>query len=213
MLCRLTSRDGSRLADLEQVADVAAAVAGAHRRSRTSASSGSSLQACVAFLMCSLPARGQRRAVAADPGLHDAVELVDAERDGLDQAGRIADAHQVARTVGRQVRPAPRRAPAASPLASPRPTEPADAVAVEVELDRALRASARSASSMPPCTMPNSAWSSRCVGARARVRPRRGALDRQADHVGRRRQRRAHVEHHLDVGAEQLLRGDGRPRA
>ena len=26
---------------------------------------------------------------------------------------------------------------------------------------------------------------------------------------GGRRQRRAHVEHHLDVGAEQLLRGDG----
>ena len=43
--------------------------------------------------------------------------------------------------------------------------------------------------------------------------PRRGALDGEADHVGRARQRRAHVEHHLDVGAEQLLRRDGRLRA
>ena len=35
------------------------------------------------------------------------------------------------------------------------------------------------------------------------------SLDRGAHDLGRRRQRRAHVEHHLDVGAEGLLGGDG----
>ena len=129
--------------------------------------------------------------------------------DRFDQRRRVADAHQVPRPVGRQVGEGggQRRQHLGPGLAD---AEPADAVAVEVELGRSPAPTRRAARRpMPPWTMPNSAWSSRRWAARAWLGPRRRALDRQPDHVWRRRQRRADVEHHLDVGAEQLLHADG----
>ncbi len=58
--------------------------------------------------------------------------------------------------------------------------------------------------------MPNRHWSSTPgVGRPGPGRPRRGALDRGSDDPGLGGQRRAHVQHHLDVGAEGLLDGDG----
>ena len=102
-LCRLTQPRRGRLADCEQVPEVAAAVAGAHRAAARRRRAGSSSSAWRAALTCSLAGAGQRRAVAAEAGLQDAVELVDAEGDRLDQRRRVADAHQVARAVGGQV--------------------------------------------------------------------------------------------------------------
>ena len=55
--------------------------------------------------------------------------------------------------------------------------------------------------------MPNSDWPVAAVGGPGPRGPRRGALDGERDDLGRAGQRRADVEHHLDVGAEQLLRG------
>ena len=177
----------------------------ARRRRSARRSSANSLR-----LTFSLPGAGERRAVAPEPGLHDAVELVDAEGDRLDHRRRVADAHQVARPIGGQVRRARQRAPAASRRASPRPT----ARRCRSRRSRARPCAGRSrpacASLVPPCTMPNSAWSVAVVGGPGPGGPRRGALDGERDDLGRARQRRAHVEHHLDVGAEQLLGRDRR---
>ena len=48
-----------------------------------------------------LSGAGEGGAVPPEASLHHAVELVDPERDRFDQRGGVADAHQVAGTVGR----------------------------------------------------------------------------------------------------------------
>ena len=48
------------------------------------------------------------------------------------------------------------------------------------------------------------------VGTAGALGPGRGPVDGEPDDLLRARQRRADVEHHLDVGAEQLLCGDRR---
>ena len=103
--------------------------------------------------------------------------MVDAEGDRLDERRRVADAHQVAGPVGGQLgdRGGQRRA------ASRRGSRPPTARRCRSRRSRARRCARRSrrrrAASMPPWTMPNSAWSSRRWAARARAGPRRGALD------------------------------------
>ena len=117
--------------------------------------------------------------MAAEPGRQHAVEQVDAEGDGLDERRRVADAHQVARAVGRQVgeRGGEGRQHLGPGLAH---RQAADAVAVEVELDRAPR---RSRPAAPRRCRPG-----RCRtapgrrgrwAARARSAHAGGALDRQ----------------------------------
>ena len=203
---------GGRLADGEQVAEVAPAVAGAHGAGAVARRAGSSSPPWRAALTCSRPAP-----VSAVPWRPRRVCITQSNwstpsGDGLDERRRVADAHQVARAVGGQVRRWSRRAPAASRRASRRPT----ARRCRSRRSRARRCAGRSPprsdSSVPPWTMPNSDWSSRRWAARARAGPRRGALDGELDDAGRARQRRAHVEHHLDVGAEQLLGGHRRLR-
>ncbi len=129
---------GRRLADLEQVAEVAARVPLAHlaRACR--------VDRLVALgvadrLHLDLAGRRERRAVAAEPRLHHAIELIDAEADGLDEPRRVADPHQVPRAVGRQV--VERRGEGRDHLvACLADRETADPVAVEVEVGRAPRA-------------------------------------------------------------------------
>ena len=212
-LCRLQQARRRRLTDREQVAQVAAAVPGAHRRTRTPDRPARPRRRSGPPRSCSAPGAGQRRAVATEPGRQDAVELVDAEGDGLDERRRVADAHQVARAIGRQLGESPRRAPGSISSRRLPHREPADAVAVEVQLDGAPRRwLARSAASVPPWTMPNSDWSSRRCARPARDAHAPVRSTASSHDVGRARQRRADVEHHLDVGAEQLLRGDRRLR-
>ena len=152
------------------------------------------------------PVTGERRAVAAEPGLHHAVELVDAEGDRLDQRRPGRRRPSGSGAVGRQV--VERRSQRGEHLVAGLPhRQPTDAVAVEVELHRALGAT-------PPASRRVDAalddaeqrLVGPAVGGRGPRRPRRGALDARggSPRAGDGR-RRAHVEHHLDVGAEQLL--------
>ena len=75
----------------------------AHTSQRHASSIGGVLVAVAGRLHVDLAGGGERGAVAAEAGLHHAVELVDAERDRLDERGRVADTHQVARPIGREV--------------------------------------------------------------------------------------------------------------
>ena len=131
--------------------------------------------------------------------------------DGLDQRRRVADAHQVAGPVGGQVRRAPRRAPAASRPGS----RPPRARRCRSRRSRARRCGAALSARSAVVDAALHDAEQRLV-RRGGGRPgpalahAAGALDGEPDDVGRARQRRADVEHHLDVGAEQLLRGDGR---
>jgi hypothetical protein len=133
-----SSRDARRLADLQQVTDVAPAVAGAHL-ARAGRVEGLVEFGIARRLGLEAPGRGEGGAVAAEAGLHHAVELVDAERDRLDERRRVADAHQVAGPVGRQLfeRRGERRQHLLAGLAD---RQPADAVAVEADLDDLLGA-------------------------------------------------------------------------
>ena len=68
--------------------------------------------------------------------------------------------------------------------------------------------STRRARSVPPWTMPNWLRSVRSCATNALPRPlgpQRRAVDRGTDDPVRRRQRRAHVQHHLDVAAQRHL--------
>ena len=95
--------------------------------------------------------------VAAVAGRHHAVEHVDAARDRFEQILRRADAHQVARPIGRQHRRDLVDDARASRPAARRPR----ARRSHSRESRCRRAPARfrcrSAGSSPPCTMPNSA--------------------------------------------------------
>ena len=159
---------------------------------------------------------GEQRPVPGQAGGQHAVEHVDAERHGLDEAARIADPHQVARPVGRQHLEG--RSQRRQHLVAGLPhRQPADAVAVEVEgdgplgalpaqalVDAALHdAEQRLAAAVEPAGR---------VGGPGARRPPGRAVDRVAHHRLGGRQGRAHVEDHLDVGAEQLLDADRRLR-
>ena len=180
-LCMLTRRERGRLADLEQVADVARGCGGRTRRSAQSASIGSSLRACSAFLIVQLarrrsaPCRGGRGGSAsrsrtgrrrarpprpATPGRR---------RPSGSAAGRRAGASIAAASAGSiSARVSPTR-------------QPADAVSVEVEVDGPLGAARRAS--------PRRRHPGRCRTAPGRSRrvrragplgPRRRALDRHA---------------------------------
>ena len=100
-------------------------------------SSGSWSRAKRAFFRFRRPAERQRRARPADARRQDAVEHVHAALDHLEDALRVADAHEVARLLGgeerRGVRDGLEHRVAGLPHA-----EPAERVAVEVELDDLL---------------------------------------------------------------------------
>ena len=74
-----------------------------------SSSSGRGSRAKRAFLRFRRPLPGERRAGAPEPGRQHAVEHVDPALDHLEDALRVADAHEVARPLGRQQRRGPGR--------------------------------------------------------------------------------------------------------
>ena len=124
--------------DLEQVAEIAAAVAGADL-ARAVLVEWLVARRVRGVLQVELAVTREGRSVPTQAGLHHAVELVDTERDRLDERGGIADAHEVPGPRFRQVRRGrgDRRDHLVTGLAD---REPSDAVAVEVELDGAQRA-------------------------------------------------------------------------
>ena len=150
------------------------------------------------------PAGGQRRSRPRRSRRQHAVEHVDPARDHLQDPFRIADAHEVARLVGRQQR----RRPADDiehlvPVLTDR--EAAEGVAVEVEGDdlcdrpaSQLRVGAalRDAEDELP----------RCVCRIALAgRPERGEVHRPLESAPVDAGRRADVQAHGDVGAEMAL--------
>jgi hypothetical protein len=154
------------------------------------------------------PGRGEGRSVATEASLHHAVELVDAERDGLHERCRIADPHEVAGAILGQFGDGRRQG--GQHLGPGLPDrQPADPITVESELDRA--ASALSPHRLADPTLDDA--EQRLVDAPMvpdrPCRPCRRALDGEADHLRRAGQRRADVEHHLDVGSDRLLHGNG----
>ena len=202
---------GARLADGEEVAQVPAGVAPADVAGAGGVD-GLVLVGVAGGLELEPAGAGERRAVAAEAGLHHAVELVDAGGDGEDQRGRVADAHQVPGPVGGQVRR--RRGQGGEHLVarSPRPTG---------RRCRTRRSRARPSAGRSRPAGPRRCRPGRCRtatgprgGGRRGPAPAHAAVRSTARRivVGRARQRRAHVEHHLDVGAESLLHVDRRLR-
>ena len=121
--------------------------------------------------------------MATEPGLHHAVELVHAEGDGLDQGGGIADTHQVARAVGREVGQGGGEGREHLLPRLPH-RQPADAVAVEVELDRPLRALGPQRVVDPALDDAEQGLVRPIVSGPGPLGPGRGPLDREADHRG-----------------------------
>ena len=145
--------------------------------------------------------------MAAVARRHHAVEHVDAARDRFEDVVGRADAHQIARPVGRQLRRRllDHRQHHVLRLAD---RKAADGVALEIRCRPARARSRRAArGSSPPCTMPNSALPGlrALEGALAALGPAQRQLHRALDLVARRRQPQAFVELHGDVGAEQPL--------
>ena len=142
-----------------------------------------------------------------------AVEHVDAQRDDLDHADRVAQAHEIAGLVGGQHRRHGGQRGQHLVAALPH-RQPADGVAVEADLDRARRAlgaqrEVEAALHDAELRLSRgSGFVARELPARP-LRPQCGAIDRGAHHRGRRFGRRAHVEHHLDIRAEAALHVDG----
>ena len=108
-LCSVVSRWAGGLAD--RVAGGGGSPATSVRTPGTGSvgSSGSSSVAQRALRMLSRPASVRIVPWRAEPGRQHAVEQVDALGDGLDHAGRVAQAHHVAGPVRRAARPARRR--------------------------------------------------------------------------------------------------------
>ena len=130
---------------------------------------------------------------------------------GEDQRRRVAHTHEVPRAVRRAGARRRRRARAASPRASRRPR----ARRCRSRRSRARRSAARS---RPPGGVDTALDDAEqrlalpAVGRPGAGRPGGRPLGGHADRRRRARQRRAHVEHHLDVGAEELLDGHRRFR-
>ena len=147
-------------------------------------------------------ARGARR--------QHAVEHVDAGLDHLEDPLGVADAHEVARLLGRQERARASAVVSNISAAVLADREPADRVAVEVELERAPRSSAaRSSRSVPPWLIAKASW----PGARSAVPLAPRPLGRAAHGLGELApldaRRRHLVEAHRDVAAEVALDLDG----
>ena len=112
------------------------------RRSPRRAGAGRARSGRCARLRRPLP--GERRAGARGARRQDAVEHVDAARDHLEDALRVADAHEVARPVGREQRRGP-GGRVEHRVARARRREPAERVAVEAERDDLLDRAAAAA--------------------------------------------------------------------
>ena len=106
-------------------------------------------------------------AVAAGAGRQHAVEHVDAARDRLDEIVGRADAHQIARPVGRQLPARSSSIIASITVLRLADREPADRVAVEADLDERARALRRAASDR---RRPARCRTARGPAARARTR-------------------------------------------
>ena len=174
------------------------------RRSPDRAARGSS--AWRALRRLSGPRAGPGLAGAPGAGRQHAVEHVDAARDRADQVGGLADAHQVARPVGRQRRRRSAPRSRTSWAWSRRP--------------RARRSHSRRSRSRPGGRRIRAADRDRCCPGRCRTGRSPGAGARRcrqrcgpahrAPHRGRRlvrldRKGRALVEHHGDGRIEQVL--------
>ncbi len=145
--------------------------------------------------------------MAGEPCGQHAVKEIDPQRDGLHHPNGIAQAHQVARGVLREEREgrSQRAQHLVARLANGQPT---DGVAVEADGHRALGALAPQR--MVGATLDDAELAE--VGTIAsqevpsgQLCPLGGAVDGQPKHLGRRRQRCADVEHHLDVAPQQRL--------
>ncbi len=145
--------------------------------------------------------------MAAVPGRQHAVEQVDPEGDRLDDADRVAYAHEVAGLVVGQLgqRDSERFQHGVTVLAN---REAADRVAVEAHLERPVRgldpqagvgAALHDAELAQLGPLQLHERGTRPFG------PTCGAIDSGPQDVQRRRQRRADVEDHLDVAAELRL--------
>ncbi len=150
------------------------------------------------------PSRDEELAVARVARRHHAVEHVDAGADpGAQILGR-ADAHEVARRFcGISGAIAPTTAcmtAGGSPTPRPPSARPSNGSAAI-----SARCARRSATSVPPCTMPKRSWPGGARRHGAAARPARGARHRRGHDLARRVRRRALVERHRDVAAEQRL--------
>ncbi len=147
--------------------------------------------------------------MAGQPGGQDAVEHVDPERHGVEERDRVADPHQVARPVDRQLGQGGGQG-GQQLLAGLAHRQPADAVAVEVEgggrpgvlgpevgVDPALDDAEQALLAIP------------VDGARPGG-PGQGPGRGPADLLVGRGQAGADVEDHLDVGAQPGLDGHRR---
>ena len=199
-----------RLAHLQQVAQVAAAVAGADLAGAVGVERlvAAGVRAALTWKR---PVGREHRAVAAEPGRH-ARSRTCRRRARWPRRGRPGRRRPSGSGAGRPAASA-RPRPSAGSISSRRlaDRQPADAVAVEADLDGALARSRRAARARRR--------PARCRTATGRRRPWRGRgparptrcvrSTAEPDTSGGARQRRAHVEHHLDVGAELLLDVDG----
>ena len=162
------------------------------------------------------PADVYARAGAAGAGRHHAVEHVDAARHRADQVVRRADAHQVARPVGRQQRHGRVQHGEHRRLALA-DRQPADRVAVEADLGQRVR---RGGAQRGINAALHDAEQGRSPGAGTNAclrqrRPAHGQLHRGARLGLGGGERRALVQRHGDGGVEQMLdlHGAGRGQA
>ncbi len=202
------------LADLEQMAQIAARVAlrrSAARSRRRSARLG---VACCALRIwkrpvdvSAVPWRASRVGRTQSNMSTPAGDRSRRCRSGRRRPSGSAGGRRAARRAWR-------RAPRSISGRGLADRQPADAVAVEVERDGAPRGfAAQIADRRRPArcrTAPDPR--ARC-GARARSAHIAVRSTASGSTSARRRQRRAHVEHHLDVGADRRLRARPRSRA
>ena len=204
---------GRRLVHDQEVPEVGAGPAGAHGAPAVGVQRGVGVGVLRPLQV--VPALGrQDRAVAAEPGGEHAVEQVDAEGDGLHHPHGVAHAHEVAGpVVGQQGQRGREGGEHLGPLLAHR--QAADGVAVEADGDRALGALRPQGQVGAPLHDAELRQLGPVLveeGGPGPGGPVGRAVHGQAEHCRRRRERGAHVEHHLEVGAEgglDLHRGAG----
>jgi len=145
--------------------------------------------------------------VAGVAGRDDAVEQVDAGRHRLDEVARGADAHQVARAVGRQLR---RELGDRLPHSLGRLADREAAEGVAVEAERRDLGGRAAAQLEVEAALDDAEQLRRPPGGRARRQRAASAMspDRALELGALGGQRRADVERHGDVDAEPRLRLD-----
>ena len=144
--------------------------------------------------------------MAGVAGGEHAVEHVDAPGDDLDEAGRVTQSHEVTGLVGGQEVDG-RRERLEHLIARLSHAQPTHCVSVEPDPHRAFGALGPQRCVDPSLHDPELALPLRRIGvleegSTTPVRPGGGPLDRLAEHLVGRRERRAHIEDHLDVSAE-----------